>query len=242
MVACALVAVLFALALPATSKISEYNARTKSIANLRQIGVAARLYANEHNQQLPGQPLADGSGTGEASGQWPALFCDYLSPSNPSIFLDPGDRNTSRLPVREILSNVKNNTGFIYNGFDELGADEQPPAAVTIAFLHNQTETVLLAQKKRGATVFCLDPLFRPVSNLLDLLNPGAYDGGSHYLFVDGSVRYVKWADYTNRFWLVDKTFHLPLPPLPPLLRGTEQNGVRYAGPARVLPPLAVIR
>lgn len=236
--ACALAAVLMALALPATSKISGYNARVRSISNLRQIGVAARLYANDHDQQLPGQPTATGSAHAD---QWPALLCAYLSPINPTVFLDPGNPATSRLASAEILSNRINNTGFIYNGFDELSAGAQPPMSVPLNLLPSQTETVLLAQKKPGAKPFCLDPVFHAVGSLLDYLDPGAYDGGAHYLFVDGSVRYVKWTDYSNNFWLVDKQSKSPLPPLPPMTQSVRGD-VRYAGRAARSLPLATIR
>ena len=242
MVACALVGVLFAIAVPATSKISEYGNRTKSLSNLRQIGVAARLYANEHAQTLPGQPaVAAGSvPPALAVSHWPALFCEYLNPNDPKVLVDPTDPATRRLPNAAILSNTTNNTGFIYNGFDDLAVDGQPPTNVPLNRLLTQTDTVLLAQKKPGATVFCVSPLLQPVANLLDLLNPGVYDGGSHYLFVDGSVRYVKWEEYSNSFWLVDKGHSLPLPPLPPLPLGPDHNS--YAGNPQGTHTLAVIR
>ncbi len=212
--ACAVVALLVAIAIPATSRISEYSSRTKSISNLRQIGVAARLYANDHNQQLPGQPPAAGLlPTGETAAQWPELFCAYLTPSDPAVFVDSGDPATSKLPLVSILSNTTNNTGFIYNGFDDLGSGNQPPETVSLTTLAAPSEVVLMAQKTRGASAFFVSPLFQPVANLLNLFNPSAYDGGSHYLFVDGSVRFIKQTDYSNSFWLVDK--NVTLPPLP---------------------------
>ena len=214
---------------------SGYATRTKSLSNMRQIGVAARLYANDHDQQLPGQPAP-----GEAvASQWPAALCAYLSPSNPVVFLDPGDSAAAKLSLQDILSNTQNNTGYIYNGFDELAFNAQPPTTVYLNHLSHQSDVVLLAQKKPGAVAFCLDPLFQPVANLLDLLDPDAYQGGSHYLYVDGSVRYLKWEDYSNALWLVDKTDSLPLPPLPPPL----PNSAPVNGPFfRVALPLANAR
>ena len=216
--ACAVVALLVAIAIPATSKLSDYSSRTKSISNLRQIGVAAHLYAYDHNQQLPGQPATAGLLTASsAPEQWPALFCAYLTPSNPAVFVDPSDPVTSKLPLAAILSNTANNTAFVYNGFDDLASNNQPPAAVSLTTLATPAEIVLLAQKTPGATAFCVSPLFQPIANLLSLLNPAAYDGGSHYLFVDGSVRFILETNYSNSFWLVDKNITLPFPPLLPL-------------------------
>ena len=240
MTACALMAALFAVALPTTSRISGYAARTKSLSNMRQIGVAAGLYANDHDQQLPGpadSKALDSAGAASAQ-QWPALLCSYLSPSNPVVFLDPGDPTASSLSVQDILSNTKNNTGYLYNGFDELAVNSQPPATIHLNRLFHQSDVILLAQKKPGATAFCLSPIFQPVANLLDLLAPGAYEGGSHYLFVDGSVRYVKWEDYSNDLWLVNKGATLPLPPLPPI-QDTVSAG--YAQTMGVNLPLATV-
>ena len=219
--ACAVVALLAAVAIPATSRISEYTSRTKSISNLRQLGVAARLYANDHNQQLPGQPSANGipSASGGPA-QWPELFCAYLTPSDPAVFVDSGDPVTSKLPLAAILSNTTNNTAFIYNGFDDLASNNQPPETVSLTTLATPAEIVLLAQKTRGASAFFVSPLFQPIANLLSLLNPAAYDGGSHYLFADGSVRFITQADYSNSFWLVDKNITLPFPPLLPIPHG----------------------
>ena len=218
MMACAVVALLIAIAIPATSRIGEYTSRTKSISNLRQIGVAARLYANDHNQELPGQPSPAGTlAAGAPADQWPALFCAYLTPSDPTVFLDAGDPVTSKLPLAGIVSNATNNTAFIYNGFDDLAANNRPPEVVSLSTLPTPAEIVLLAQKSRGATAFHVSPLFEPVANLLGLLNPAAYDGGSHYLFADGSVRFILQTEYSNNFWLVDKNSSLPFPPWLPL-------------------------
>lgn len=231
MVACAVVAVLLAIAVPATTRVSEYSARTKSLSNLRQIGVAAHLYANDHNQNLPGQPTGDRQPDGSLPPQWPALFCAYLSPSNPATFIDPKDAAARKLTITDILSDARNNTGYIYNGFDEFAINGRPPSQIALNRLADQPNVVLLAQKKSGATAFFVSPLFQPVANLLDLLNPGAYEGGAHYLFVDGSVRYVKWDDYSNTFWLVNKAGSLPLPPLPPLPNGEPPSDERATAP-----------
>lgn len=230
LVVMAVLAVLTAIVVPVSTRMSQYSARMKSISNLRQIGVAARLYANDHNQQLPGESPSLGlPGLGlpgpTPTDQWPTLFCAYLSPNDPRVFLDPSDPVAAKLPMSEVISNTLNNTGFVYNGFNDLSADNQPVQSIPLNRLDTPSDVVLLAQKTPGATAFYVNLLFIPLGNLFSLLNPQAYDGGSHYLFVDGSVRFIKQTDYSNTLWLVNKSL-----PLPPLL-GNPNQFVRRDGP-----------
>ena len=203
--------VLVAILVPATSHVSQYAARAKVASNMRQIGIAAHLYANDHNQQFPGQP-SDADGT---SDRWPTLFCNYLSPSDPRVFLDCTTAAAATLPLPEVISNVNNNTGYIYNGFDDLATGGVPLASVPLVRLSDPTQVVLLAQKQSSSKSFYADPILQPLTDLLGALNPQAYDGGAYYLYADGSVRFARQADYSNNFWLVDKTINLPTLPTP---------------------------
>ena len=208
--------VLFTVAIPTTARVSQYAARVKAVANMRQLGVAAHLYANDHNQQLPGRPAANLLPASSADGTWPQLFCQYLSPSDPRVFLDPQDQQTAKLPLDTVLSPAINNTGYLYNGFDDLAPDGPAPSVVPLSRLETPSQVILLAPKTQGATDFYVDVLLQPIANLLNVFNPVVYDGGAHYLFVDGSVRFLKQSEYSNNFWLSDKSIHLPaLPDLP---------------------------
>ena len=206
----AVVAVLVAIAIPATTRVSQYSARMKAIANMRQIGVAAQLYANDHNQQLPGH-AADGASAVDPGGTWPELFCQYLSPTDPRVFLDPSDKQTAQLLPDVVLSTQVNYTGYIYNGFDDLASPGgQPASVIPLNRLQEPSQVILLAPKTQGATGFYADVLIAPLTDLLSLLNPSAYDGGASYLFADGSVRFLKQSEYSNTYWLVDKSVRLP--------------------------------
>ena len=88
--------------------------------------VASRLYANDHNQQIPGRTAGSEPLLPSTDGTWPQQFCEYLSPVDPRVFLDPSDPQTAKLPLQQVLSTQTNNTGYIYNGFDDLAANNQP--------------------------------------------------------------------------------------------------------------------
>ena len=205
LVAVAILAVLVGLAIPATTHVSQYAARVKEVSNLRQLGVAAHLYAG---------------------GTWPQLFCQYLSPSDPRVFLDPQDRQTARLPLDVVLSSEVNNTGYVCNGFDDLASEGQVPSMIPLSRLPLPAQTILLGPKTQGATGFYVDVLLQPLADLLNEFNPAVYDGGAHYLFVDGSVRFFKQADYSDSFWLSDKSIRLPSLPSAPV----SQSLPRFAG------------
>lgn len=206
----AVVAVVTAIALPATTGMSRYTARVKTLTNLRQIGVAARLYANDHDQSLPG----GADPTPDAPARWPALFCDYLTPNDSRVFLDPADPAAARLPLAEALSNTQNRTGYVCNGFDELGDGANPPAAVSLVKIEHPVNTVLMSQKSIGSSDFCVNVLFKPLAALNALLNPKAFEGGSYYLYVDGSVRYLKQTEYSDQMWQLNPPVTLPSLPL----------------------------
>ena len=182
---------------------------------MRQIGVAAQLYANDHNQQLPGHISDAGLLPLNSGGTWPQLFCEYLSPTDPRVFLDPSDKHTAHLLPDTVLSTAVNNTGYLYNGFDDLGTDGQPASMIPLSRVQHPSEVILLGPKAQGATQFYADVLLAPLTDLLTQFNPAVYDDGASYLFADGSVRFLKQSDYSNNYWLADKSIRLPtLPPL----------------------------
>ena len=213
--AIAVMALLTAIAIPAT-RARYYVARTKSVSNLRQLGVAARLYANEHEQRIPGQaspaglplPGLDGS----SDPPWPSLLVSYLSPSDPRVLVDPLDPAAAKLTASQILSSDSNHTGYLYNGFDDLSEGGSPLREVPLTAIDSATNVVLMSQKTRGAKPFYATLLTAPLDLLLSALDLGAYDGGSNYLYLDGSVRFIKQDQYNNNIWLVHKDQLLPPP------------------------------
>ena len=133
-----------------------------------------------------------------------------------------------------MLSPQTNNTGYLYNGFDDLGTDGQPASMIALNRVQTPSQVILLAPKAQGATQFYADLLSASLANLLSEFNPAVYDGGASYLFVDGSVRFLKQADYSNDDWLADKSVQLP--PLPSPFN--SHNGfARTVRPGPLCPP-----
>jgi prepilin-type N-terminal cleavage/methylation domain-containing protein/prepilin-type processing-associated H-X9-DG protein len=96
-----IIAILIGILLPSLSKAREQSNRTKCLSNLRQIGVAFVMYANDHDGQLPVTPKT-GSGTVLDAWYWQSKkivniadspIGQYLavSPSNTKVFVCPSD-------------------------------------------------------------------------------------------------------------------------------------------------------
>ena len=79
LVVIAIIALLMAILMPALQRVKEQAKQTRCLANLKQIGVAMHLYANEYDYKLPRAELRPGVGvyTG-IDMRWPVLFMPYL--------------------------------------------------------------------------------------------------------------------------------------------------------------------
>ena len=79
LVVIAIIALLLAILMPALSRAKEQAQATRCLANLKQIGVAMHLYANDYDYQLPRAELRPGIAiyTG-IDMRWPVLFMPYV--------------------------------------------------------------------------------------------------------------------------------------------------------------------
>lgn len=174
--------------------------RTNSLSNLRQLGIGLVAFAADYQNRLPGRV--------QSADKWPRLLLPYVG-DNPKVYGEPDDLKCFLRTGADPLSNSRNHTSYILNGFNDAGAFNNEEIQISLLSLQRPTETILMACQS-GTGNFYMDFM---EGNQNTVLNPKAYGNGSNYLFADGSARFLTAATYDDRLWLVDKTAAIP-PPL----------------------------
>ena len=193
LVTIAIVGVLAALVALLVPRVMKSADQAKSLSNMRQIGGGFQLYANDHDMDVPARVQ-----TGD---KWPKLIFEYLKDAR--VYADPSDpENILKRRNVDPLSNAVNNTSYMMNGFNQLGAYGNEAVTVRIISLEAPANTILLGIQ-RGHNNFYMDT---EENNQDTVVNKEAFRGGSNYYFADGSVRFLKnHQDYSDALWDVRK-------------------------------------
>ena len=125
---------------------------------------------------------------------------------DPKVYGEPGDMKCFLRTGKDPLTNARNNTSYILNGFNDAGAFTDESIQVSLLNLQKPSQTILMACQS-GTGNFYMDFM---EGNQNSVLNPKAYGEGSNYLFADGSARFLSAGDYDDRLWLVDKLSGIP--------------------------------
>jgi len=167
-------------------------------SNMHCMGIAFLSYAYDNQGSLP-QRVVTGN-------KWPTLLLPYVG-NDTSVYVDPGDPVATKMTATQLTSNSPNNTSFIFNGFNDLGAEGNPNVAVNIYSLPATSSLILLGQQIPGGNNFYLDLNDGDQNNVL---NKKAYFGGANYVFIDGSQRYMSASVYKDTMWVVNQDYVIP--------------------------------
>lgn len=196
------IGLLVGLAVPAIGTALQRAKLTKSLSNLRQMGLALQLYGGENNYSLPPRVSSN-----QRSEKWPALIYEYLN--NPQAYLDPVDAANYRLTESDIISGTgSNKSSYLINGFNDLGTLSDPTLSVSLLRIPDQSNTILMGKKyvARGDYYMDVDEGGGDHNTVLDWIT---YNNKANFYFADGSVRTYKKDDYQPQLWLVNKDYEI---------------------------------
>lgn len=210
LVVIAIIAILAAMLMPALSRAKEAGKRIACLNNLRQLGLAQKLYAGDFNDCFPHR---------KSRGRWPSqMFEDYgrntrllLCPSEP-----PGSPKTFEADTNNYPADAAPRS-YLMNGFNDFYSAKLGVASTAWSTLQsamvNQTvnikeenvlhpsDTIVLGEKRSGAGDYYMDIYENGGNDTTGIAEQCRHDsrgddtqtGGSNYTMADGSARYIKF-------------------------------------------------
>lgn len=209
LVVIAIIAILAGLLLPALSQAKEKARQTSCVNNLRQLNLAASLYAGDNDDNFPGRNLPN---------QWTGQLQRFYG--QPHFLLCPSDTESKRrdaeLHRAAQAAPDEEPRSYLMNGFTDLFQttlslpDWKSFSAGTLAVslrdpqIQHTSETIVFGEKKSASDEHYLN-LFAPDGGYLKDMEESRHpaksghnqSGRSNYGFADGSVRAIKFGHST---------------------------------------------
>jgi prepilin-type N-terminal cleavage/methylation domain-containing protein len=205
LVVIAIIAILAAMLLPTLGKAKETAKRIACNNNLRQLGLAMRMYVDENHGTFPPHITAS---------RWPDKFYDLYG-KNLKVLLCPSE--VTNFPATIAPSNNVADAAprsYFINGwndyfYNQLGAADYasqfrsgtfPTGIKETAILH-PSDTIVLGEKESYRGDFYMDMLAGNGDDFAGAVaqdrhsgrGQGTGSGGSNNVFADGSTRYYKY-------------------------------------------------
>ncbi len=184
LVVIAIIGVIASLLLPALSKARQRALAVNCLNNLRQVGIASVLYADDHDEQLPQSSHQRNPATGQRL-SWVGTLEPYALSTK--VYKCPSDQNDARL------------YSFAINDY----VTYRPAGLPTLEFhrttsIPHPTDTLLFGEKSDGSDFvdhyhFAQDGY--DTNNFSFEVAVERHLSGANYLFVDGHVEPLNWED-----------------------------------------------
>lgn len=200
LVVIATIGILAAMLLPALARARESGRRTVCTSNLRQLALAARLYATDHDGLLPPRTLLE---------QWPSqLRSEY---QNLNVLLCPTEGQPDSYGTVPDPDTAPRS--YLLNLFGDYWLKTLSPedfkrffkgtytVSMPEATLRPASEIIVFGEKKTGRSEFFVDLNNNSVSSVIEVTAQNRHDrhfgsprsGGSNHAYADGSVRYSRY-------------------------------------------------
>ena len=204
LVVIAIIAILAAMLLPSLAKAKETAKRISCTNNLRQLGLAMKLYVDDSQGILPPRVRTE---------RWPIKFYDYYGKNlKMLVCLSETTNFPSTTGVSNNVADAAPRSYFI-NGFNDFFVRKLSAADFAIYMAGNYpggikeneiihaSDTVLLGEKIAARGDFYMDMLAGNGDDFAGAVaqdshagrGKGSGSGGANYGFADGSTRYYKY-------------------------------------------------
>jgi prepilin-type N-terminal cleavage/methylation domain-containing protein len=222
LVVIAIIAILAAMLLPTLGRAKEAGKRIACLNNLRQFGLAQKIYSGDYADQFPSRAN---------QGRWPTQMYESYG-RNLKMLVCPSDPTNAPMTFGADTNNFPADAAprsYLLNGFNDYYSDALGIAsenwsqlesamisnstAITEEKVPNPSDTVVLGEKKSGAGDFYMDIFENQGNDVTGVAEQSRHDshgddtgtGGSNYTMVDGSARYIKYTQAFNplNLWCV---------------------------------------
>ena len=213
LVVIAIISILAAMLLPALSRAKEKGKQIACLNNLRQFGIAQKIYSGDYGEQMPHR----GGGAAEPY-RWPQQMYDSYG-HNLKMLLCPSEHTNTPMTLASSPATVPADSAprsYLMNGFDDfysqsLGIPSSQwlqleaqivatPNSIKETSVLHPSETVELGEKLSSAGDYYMDIYENGGNDTTGIAEQTRHEsrgdstgtGGSNYTMVDGSARYLK--------------------------------------------------
>lgn len=187
LVVIAILAILAGLLLPAVARAKSRAHRVACTSNLHQLGLALRMYADDHGGYGP--TTTHGSGTNAC---WIYQLSDYVArvnairicPADPKAALRLANGTTSYTLNEFIAVDLRDPFGAIVESFRKLDALAKPAQTITVFEIANSAGISIYNDHTHSRN-------WRSWSNVLADIQPDRHGASANYLFADGHVETI---------------------------------------------------